>query len=190
MIADRISRDKPPFSAMLTAFRGAPLRSVFYEIGENMTKYTIGVDFGSLSARATLVRCDDGKEIAAAEHAYDHAVMTERDINGSTPSATTALQDADDYLIALGDTVNSVITSSGVDRDEIGAIAIDFTASNILPVLKDGTPLSRLDKFSKNPHAYVKMWKHHGAVEEAQILTEAARDLSPELLLSDRKSVV
>ena len=69
-----------------------------------------------------------------------------------------------------------------VSPELIGAIAIDFTASNILPVLRDGTPLSSLDRFKHNPHAYCKMWKHHGASEEAAILTEAAKEVCPELL--------
>ena len=147
-----------------------------------MKKYTIGIDFGSLSARATLTEASSGKEIAGAEHAYIHAVMTEQDICGELPRDTTALQDPEDYLTALGDVVRRVIRDSGISKDEVGALAIDFTASNILPILKDGTPLKRLAQFSKNPHAYVKMWKHHGATEEAAILSDVAREHFPEML--------
>ena len=147
-----------------------------------MKKYTIGVDFGSLSARATLIRIIDGQEIATSESAYIHAVMTESDICGAPSKDTTALQNADDYLTALGEVIRSVINTSLVSPDEIGALAVDFTASNILPILADGTPLSRLEGFNKDPHAYVKMWKHHGAVEEAEILTKTLKDHFPEVL--------
>ena len=40
-------------------------------------KYTIGVDFGTLSGRALVVRVDDGHELASAEHAYAHGVLTD-----------------------------------------------------------------------------------------------------------------
>ncbi len=40
-------------------------------------KYTVGVDFGTLSGRALVVRVSDGHELASAEHAYEHGVVTE-----------------------------------------------------------------------------------------------------------------
>ena len=41
------------------------------------TKYSIGVDFGSLSGRAVLVDVDTGKEVADSTLEYKHAVMYE-----------------------------------------------------------------------------------------------------------------
>ena len=40
-------------------------------------KLVIGIDFGTLSARAALVCAQDGTCIAEAEHAYAHGVMTQ-----------------------------------------------------------------------------------------------------------------
>ena len=40
-----------------------------------MKAYSIGVDFGTLSGRAVLVRHADGAEIAASTYTYPHAVM-------------------------------------------------------------------------------------------------------------------
>ncbi|MBR7117593.1 MAG: ribulokinase [Clostridia bacterium] len=147
-----------------------------------MSKYVIGVDFGSLSARAVLVSTADGKEIASAEYAYSHKVMNEHQICSPRALATTALQMPEDYLDALNMTVLEVLEKSRVSPRLIGALAIDFTASNILPILNDGTPLSSLDRFKHNPHAYCKMWKHHGATEEAKILTDTAKRICPEIL--------
>ena len=147
-----------------------------------MQRYTIGIDFGSLSARATLVDTASGKELAGAEYAYAHGVMTEKDICSKASADTTALQHPEDYLEALGSVTRSVLSESGIEPAEVGALAIDFTAANILPILRDGTPLCTLDKFKGEPEAYVKMWKHHGASREARILTEAAKAISPELL--------
>ena len=39
-------------------------------------KYTIGGDYGTLSARAVLVRCSDGYIAAEAALEYPHAVMS------------------------------------------------------------------------------------------------------------------
>ncbi len=146
-------------------------------------KYTVGIDFGSLSARAVLVDTADGQVCASAEHPYPHAVMTERDINGAAASATTALQHPGDYIESLGVTVRSVLESSGVGPESVAALALDFTASNILPTLGDGTSLALLDEFKDEPHAYVKMWKHHGAYAEAEAITDAANKLDPAILL-------
>ena len=46
-----------------------------------MEKYVIGIDFGTLSARALLLNVKDGEEVATSEFLYPHAVMTEKDIN-------------------------------------------------------------------------------------------------------------
>ena len=40
-----------------------------------MNKYTIGIDYGSLSGRTVLVRCDTGEVVAESTLEYPHAVM-------------------------------------------------------------------------------------------------------------------
>ena len=42
-----------------------------------MTKYTIGVDFGTESGRAVLVDVADGREVATAVYPYSHGVIDE-----------------------------------------------------------------------------------------------------------------
>jgi L-ribulokinase len=41
---------------------------------ESLDRYTIGVDFGTLSGRAVVVRVADGAELGSAVHDYPHAV--------------------------------------------------------------------------------------------------------------------
>ena len=50
-----------------------------------------------------------------------------------------------------------------VKATDIVGIGVDFTACTMLPITKDGTPLMFLDRFRDEPHAWVKLWKHHGA---------------------------
>ena len=42
-----------------------------------MSKYTIGIDFGTLSGRAVLVDVSDGREVTDCVLNYPHAVMDE-----------------------------------------------------------------------------------------------------------------
>ena len=42
-----------------------------------MAKYSIGVDYGSLSGRAVLVNVETGEEICSSVLEYPHAVMSE-----------------------------------------------------------------------------------------------------------------
>ena len=50
-------------------------------------RYTVGVDFGTLSGRAVVVRASDGTELGTAVHEYAHAVMDTRLTAG--PAAAT-----------------------------------------------------------------------------------------------------
>lgn len=55
-------------------------------------------------------------------------------------------------------------------------IGVDFTACTMLPVRKDGTPLTELDPYRVDPHAWVKLWKHRAAQAEADRINQAARE--------------
>ncbi len=45
----------------------------------------------------------------------------------------------------------------------------------MLPTKADGTPLCALPEFRQQPHAWVKLWKHHAAQPEADRINEVAR---------------
>ena len=138
-------------------------------------KYVIGVDYGTLSGRALLVRVSDGAEIATSVFEYPHAV-----IEDTLPASAAklppdwALQVPADYVDVLKRTVPDVLKSSGINPAHVIGITTDFTACTILPVKNDGTPLCELPEFNKNPHAYIKLWKHHAAQPHADRITELA----------------
>lgn len=138
-----------------------------------MPRYTIGVDFGSLSGRSVLVDTADGREIASAQLDYPHAIMDGQLPDGRELPADWALQHPQDYLDVLDETLPKL--TALVDPADIVGIGIDCTASTVMPVYEDGTPLCFTDAFRSHPHAYVKMWKHHGAQEQANRMTEMAR---------------
>lgn len=143
-----------------------------------MSKYTIGIDFGTLSARAVVVDAADGKVLSICEHAYRHGV-----ISGQMPCGTPlpegwALQDPCDYLEALEIAVRGAVQESGVPKEDIVGLGIDFTASTTLPVMPDGTSVRCVPGYENNPHAYAKLWKHHGAQKQANDMTRIARDMN------------
>ena len=138
-------------------------------------KYVIGVDYGTLSGRALLVRVSDGAEIATAVHEYRHAVIEDvLPTSGKKLPPDWALQVPSDYVEVLKVTVPAVLHSSGINPNDVIGIATDFTACTVLPVTADGTPLCELSQFKDEPHAYIKLWKHHSAQPHADRINELA----------------
>jgi len=137
-------------------------------------KYVIGIDYGTLSARAIIADAETGKELAEAVLAYPHAVMDETLPDGTALEKNSAFQHPQDYIDALSFTVSEVIKKSGVNPDDIAGVGIDFTSCTMLPIDEDGTPLCFYDEFKSEPHAYVKLWKHHSAQAEADEITRLA----------------
>ena len=137
--------------------------------------YVIGVDYGTLSGRAVLVRVSDGQEIATAIHEYKHAVLEESLPNNAAKLPPDwALQVPSDYVDVLKTTIPEVMKTSGIDPNKVIGIATDFTACTVLPVTEDGTPLCELPEYKSNPHSYVKLWKHHSAQPHADRINELA----------------
>lgn len=133
-----------------------------------LDRYVVGIDFGTLSGRAVVVRVSDGAELGTAVHEYKHAVMDTRlAATGSTLPPDFALQDPEDYREVLRHAVPEAIKAAGVDPSQVIGIGTDFTACTVLPTLDDGTPLCELAEFRGEPHAYVKLWKHHSAQGQA-----------------------
>ena len=140
-----------------------------------MGKYTVGVDYGTLSARALLLDIETGHEVAASEFTYPHAIL-QADFFAPTPLEKTAsLEHPQDYLDALHFIVRDVVAKAGITADEVCGIGFDFTSCSTLPVTADGTPLCFLEEFSKEPQAYVKLWNSYSAIFEADRITEIAR---------------
>ncbi len=141
------------------------------------SRYVVGVDFGTLSGRALVVRVDDGAELGSGVHPYAHGVMDERlAATGAELPPEWALQVPADYLEVLRVAVPAAIAEAGIDPADVIGIATDFTASSPLPVAADGTPLCELPGFAERPHAYVKLWKHHAAQPQATRITELAAE--------------
>ncbi len=141
---------------------------------DSMGPYVIGIDFGTLSGRASLVDVQNGRILASSVYDYPHGVMDSQLPDGTPLPPDWALQHPADYIAVLDHTLPAILRESGVNPAQVVGVALDVTASTTMPVRADGTPLCFLDEFSANPHAYVKLWKHHAAQDKATIMTEVA----------------
>ncbi|MEV0001905.1 ribulokinase [Micromonospora sp. NPDC050980] len=140
-------------------------------------RYVVGVDFGTLSGRALVVRVRDGAEVGTAVHEYRHGVI-EAALPDGGPSLPPdwALQDPDDYRDVLREAVPAALAAAGVDPARVIGIGTDFTACTVLPTLADGTPLCEIPDLRHRPHAWVKLWKHHAAQPQADRINALAHE--------------
>ncbi|PPG32732.1 ribulokinase [Pseudoclavibacter sp. RFBB5] len=142
--------------------------------GERDT-YVIGVDYGTLSGRAVVVRVRDGAELGVGELPYPHAVVDSvLPATGEKLPPEWALQVPSDYVDVLKVAVPAAIADAGINPADVIGIGTDFTACTMVPTLADGTPLNEVAGFETRPHAYVKLWKHHAAQPHADRINELA----------------
>ncbi len=140
-----------------------------------MKKYTIGLDFGSLSCRGILVDVADGRICAEAIMSYPHGVMTEKLPDGTPLPKDFALQHPRDFREALEVVVRELVANCK-DPENIVGIAVDTTVSTVVAVDSDFLPLCEKEEFASHPHAFAKMWKHHGAAPMAERVEEICKE--------------
>ena len=140
-------------------------------------RYVVGVDFGTLSGRAVVVRVGDGAELGTAVCTYRHAVMDAKlAATGEPLPPDWALQDPEDYRDVLREAVPQAVQAAGIDPAQVIGIGTDFTACTVLPARRDGTPLCQVPGLEGRPHAYPKLWKHHAAQPQADRINALAHE--------------
>ncbi len=141
------------------------------------SRVAVGVDFGTLSGRAVVVDVADGKELGSAVHAYRHGVV-DRELPGTGRRLPPdwALQVPADWREVLADAVPRALAEAGVTPARVVGLGTDFTSCTVLPATADGVPLCELPAFADRPHAYAKLWKHHAAQPEAEVIGRRAAE--------------
>ena len=145
--------------------------------------FSVGIDFGTLSARAVLVNTRTGEEAFTSIYGYQDAVI-DRFLPYSDIElpADFALQNPADYRDAVEALLRDIASNSGAAPESIISIGIDFTACTVLPVDRDLQPLCASEAWRDNPHSWAKLWKHHGAQAEADDINATARRRGEEFL--------
>ncbi|MFN0206296.1 MAG: ribulokinase [Planctomycetota bacterium] len=147
----------------------------------------LGLDFGTECVRAVIVDIN-GTLAAVASHRYAHGVIegihqktsttSTAIISTTIPSAVPigyALQVPSDYYESAIQAIRGALDSPGVNAEQIAGIGVDFTACTALPVDPAGRWLGERAEFTNDLHAYAKLWKHHGAIAEAEEINQLAR---------------
>ena len=145
-------------------------------MGDHMAAYAIGIDFGTLSARALVARIADGREMGSAEAVYAHGVLETALMDGTPLDPDWAVQVPGDYTDALRVAVRNAVRVSGVSVSDIVGLGLDVTSNTILPLTAEGKPLAESPEFSNHPYAQVMLWKHHAAQPYADQIERAAKE--------------
>lgn len=141
-----------------------------------MSKYALGLDFGTLSVRALFVDIETGEEAATAVYEYPHGVMTEALPDGTPLPPDFALEHPQDFLDGLEYVIPAGMKAGNIRPEEVIGIGVDITTATVLAVDENGTPLSEYPEFASRPEAWMKLWKHHGALEMADRMLSVARE--------------
>ena len=142
--------------------------------------FTLGVDFGTNSVRALLVRCADGAEAGSCVVNYpsgrEGVLLDPADHN-------LARQYPGDYLFGLEKSVNGAVAAArkfrGFSTDRVAGIGVDTTGSSPIPVDRRNRPLALDPKWRRNLAAQCWLWKDHTGWREAARITEKAARMRP-----------
>lgn len=149
-----------------------------------MSKYAIGLDFGTNSCRSLIVDIADGKEVASFVFNYSSG---EAGIITRASDPNLARQNPADYLEGIEVTIKEAIKKAksidlNFSPEKIIGIGVDTTGSSPMPVDENGTPLCFNQKFKDQPAAMVWLWKDHTSFAEAQAITDLAEKIRPQFL--------
>ena len=145
--------------------------------------FTIGLDYGTNSARAVVVDCADGGVRGVHVFEYpsgeDGVLLDARDPH-------LARQNPADYIAALEAAVPAALDAAGrtrgFAREDVIGIGVDTTGSTPLPIDAACRPLAMDPRWGSNPAAHAWLWKDHTSASEAEAITRAAREHAPHLL--------
>ena len=137
------------------------------------SKYVIGLDYGSDSARAIVVDAQTGHTLSTSVKHYPR--WTEGKY--CNPVENQYRQHPLDYIDVLETTVKGALAQcpAGTAEKVVG-IAFDTTGST--PALTDatGTPLAMLPEFAENPNAMFILWKDHTSIKEAAEINKLSKE--------------
>ena len=140
------------------------------------TGLALGLDFGTESVRAVLVDLR-GRERASVVAKYPHGQITET-LPGSKKKLPPhyALQHPLDWMESAAKATRAALRQAQARGENVLGVGVDFTSCTMLPTKRDGMPLCLLKAFAREPLAWPKLWKHHGAQAQADRINAVARE--------------
>ena len=145
--------------------------------------FTLGIDYGTNSVRALVVRCADGAELGTCIVPYPSGTQG---ILLDSKDHHLARQHPGDYLFGLERSVRGALAAAkkvrGFDAAQVIGLGVDTTGSSPIPVDARNRPLALDPKWKKNLHAQCWLWKDHTSHREAAQITALAAQHRPHFI--------
>ena len=149
-----------------------------------MSKYAIGLDYGTNSCRAVLMEIGSTKELASSVFPYPSG---ELGILADPSDPHVARQHPQDYIDGMVTNIQNVLKQGqeeidGFSPDQVAGLGFATTGSTVIPVNENCTPLALTPEFKGNYNAMAWLWKDHTSSEEAALITDVASKIRPEYM--------
>ncbi len=131
----------------------------------------IGLDFGTDSVRAVVVRVADGEELAQAVASYPRWAEQKY----CDPARQMYRHHPADYIESMAEAVRLALQGRAELAASVVGIGVDTTGSTPVAVAADGAPLALRREFADDPDAMFILWKDHTAVAEAEAINALCR---------------
>jgi L-ribulokinase len=145
--------------------------------------FTIGVDFGTNSVRALIVRSSDGAEYGSRVVNYPSGAQG---VLLDPMDGQLARQHPGDYIFGLEQSIRGTLAEASAKRDfdasQVVGIGLDSTGSSPLPVDEKNRPLAFSERWKEELSAQCWLWKDHTAWREAAKITDLAGRLRPRFI--------
>ncbi len=139
-----------------------------------MKRYVLGMDFGTLSGRAVVVDALTGDILGESVFEYPHGVMDKVLPDGTPLPSKAARQHPEDYILTMQNIIDGSCSAAGISPYDIEGVGIDFTGCTLLAIDEAAQPMCFYEKYKSDPNAYVKLWKDHSCIAEADRITAVA----------------
>ena len=134
-----------------------------------MSKFVIGVDYGTDSVRSVVVDANTGEELGASVFHYPRWKAGLY----CDPNVNQFRQHPLDYVEGLESSIRQALQKAGTGTaSKVVGIAVDTTGSTPVAVDRSGTPLALLEEHRENPNAMFVLWKDHTAIQEAEQINQ------------------
>ena len=110
-------------------------------------RFVIGIDYGTLSARAVVCRTSDGAVMGEAESVYPHAILYDHLPDGTPLPPEWALQHPQDYLDTFMDAGADAVTVHAEIEADVGEILRKIRARGVKAgiSIKPKTPAAAIE---------------------------------------------
>ena len=145
--------------------------------------FTLGLDYGTNSVRALIVRCSDGVEYGSRVVDYPSGAQG---VLLDPKDGHLARQFPGDYLYGLEEKIRGALADACTRPDfsaaKIVGIGVDTTGSSPLPVDASNRPLALGERWSANLSAQCWLWKDHTGWSEAAKITALSAKIRPQYI--------